>query len=80
MTTVAAGIWAKKVRNNPRERRRFRATLPGSWETATSEADFAMSTATTVCSYMGSSFSLLKGDVGASMPIQSQEESISSIT
>ena len=72
ITTVEAGSWTKKVPNDLRDRRRLRATLPGSSDTAISKADFAMSTGTTLCFSTGFLVSSVRGDFGTSMTIRSR--------
>jgi hypothetical protein len=72
MTTVAAGICAKKRRKTFRESLRLSATLPGSWDTAASKTAFAISTATTLSFFsMGSSSLLLQGRLWHMMPTES---------
>jgi hypothetical protein len=55
----------------PRESRRVQQTLPGSPEEASSKTAFAISTATTVCFCMGSSFISIRATL-ALMPTESQ--------
>ena len=71
MTTVSAGVWAKKTSSSDRSRRRWRLTRPGSSETAISNLVFARSIAMTVLFSMGSSLFCQPGRLWHLMPTES---------